>query len=141
MLQRFTQNAFSVPGARKPTHIFYDSNCLARQQAESNPWFQDIGMYVDVWHFKNKHKESHEYCQRYCNPVNAPELLDEDGKWYFNSSAAEQHNAWFGRYLPICRDMLPEKYDFFFDEMCRLRNVETLKVNDKRGYNVRTIQD
>lgn len=70
-----------------------------------------------------------------------PELLDKDRKWYFNSSAAEQHNAWFGRYLPICRDMLPEKYDFFFDEMCRLRNVETLKVNDKRGYNVRTIQD
>ncbi|KJA20097.1 hypothetical protein HYPSUDRAFT_68700 [Hypholoma sublateritium FD-334 SS-4] len=111
----FTQNTFSVPGARKPTHIFYDSNCLAHQQAESNPWFQDIGMYVD--------------------------LLDEDGKWYFNSSAAEQHNAWFGQYLPICRDMLPEKYDFFLDEMCRLQNVETLKVNDKRGYNVRTIQD
>lgn len=98
-------------------------------------------MYVDVWHFKNKHKESHEYCQRHCNPINAPELLDENGKWYFNTSAAEQHNGWFGRYLPICREMLPEKYDFFLDEMCRLRNVETLKHNDKRGYNVHTIQE
>jgi hypothetical protein len=39
------QNAFSVPGAKKPEHIFYDTNCLARQQAEKSfPWFKDIGI-------------------------------------------------------------------------------------------------
>jgi len=73
------ENAFSVPGARKPEHIFYDSNCLARQQAEPNLWFADIGMCVDVLHFRNKHKVTHEYCQKYCNPIQFPELLDEWG--------------------------------------------------------------
>ncbi|KAF8964865.1 hypothetical protein BDZ97DRAFT_1659626, partial [Flammula alnicola] len=29
--------AFSVPGAQKPEHIFYDTNCSARQQAEKDP--------------------------------------------------------------------------------------------------------
>lgn len=39
------QNAFSVPGAKKPKHIFYDTNCLALQQAEKSfPWFKGISM-------------------------------------------------------------------------------------------------
>jgi hypothetical protein len=43
--QVMCQNAFSVPGARKPEHIFYDTNCDARQQAQrSYPWFDGIGM-------------------------------------------------------------------------------------------------
>jgi len=43
------QNAFSIPGAKKPEHIFYDTNCLARKQAEKSfPWFKGIGMCVDV---------------------------------------------------------------------------------------------
>lgn len=36
------KNAFSVPGAQKPEHIFYDTNCDARRQAEKDPWFKDI---------------------------------------------------------------------------------------------------
>ena len=74
------QNAFSVPGARKPEHIFYDTNCDAQQQAEgSYPWFDGIGMCVDVWHFLNKHQVMHEYCQQNCNPAMYKELLDEGG--------------------------------------------------------------
>jgi len=96
------ENAFSVPGSRKPEHIFYDTNCLARQQAEGNPWFDGIGMCVDVWHFRNKHKSTHEYCQKHCNPIQYPELLNETGKWYFNTSVAEQVNAWLGGYLSKC---------------------------------------
>lgn len=133
------QNAFSVPGARKPEHIFYDSNCDARQQAEKIPWFAGIGMCVDVWHFKNKHKVTHEYCQKHCNPIQYPELLDEKGKWYFNTSVAEQVNAWLGGYLSICREMLPAKYDFFLDEMIRLRNFEHLKKLQREGRNPRFI--
>ncbi|KAJ3497491.1 hypothetical protein NLJ89_g10345 [Agrocybe chaxingu] len=99
---KMVENAFSVPGARKPEHIFYDTNCLARQQAEGNPWFTGIGMCVDVWHFRNKHKVTHAYCQKHCNPIKYPELLDEFGKWFFNTSVAEQINAWLGGYLSIC---------------------------------------
>ena len=132
------ENAFSVPGAQKPEHIFYDSNCLARQQAKSNPWFAGIGMCVDVWHFRNKHKATHEYCQKYCNPIQFPELLDESGKWFFNTSV-EQVNAWLGGYLLICREMLPVKYNFFLDEMIRLWNVEQLKKLNREARNPRFI--
>jgi hypothetical protein len=48
------KNTFSVPGAQKPEHIFYDTNCDARQQAEKDPWFKDVGMCVHAWHFRNK---------------------------------------------------------------------------------------
>jgi len=70
------KNAFSVPGAQKPEHIFYDTNCDARQQAEKDEWFRDIGMCVDAWHFRNKHAVSHQYCQLHCNPAKYPELMD-----------------------------------------------------------------
>ncbi|KAJ2927262.1 hypothetical protein H1R20_g9835, partial [Candolleomyces eurysporus] len=107
------KQAFSVPGARKPEHIFYNSNCDAHQQAQKDPWFSGIGMCVDVWHFKNKHKVSHEYCQMYCNPAQYPELMDEFGNWFFNTSVAEQTNAWLGRYSSICHEMTPVRFDFF----------------------------
>jgi hypothetical protein len=69
------KNAFSVPGASKPEHIFYDSNCQARKQAEKDPWFADIGMCVDVWHFMNKHSQNDLYCQEFCAAAGFPELL------------------------------------------------------------------
>ena len=96
-------------------------------------------MCVDVWHFRNKHKATHEYCQKYCNPVQFPELLNESGKGFFNTSVAEQVNAWLGGYLSICREMLPAKYDFFLDEMVRLRNIEHLKKLEKDRRNPRFI--
>lgn len=131
------QNAFLVPGARKPEHIFYDTNCDARQQAEKNPWFANIGICVDVWHFLNKHKVSHEYCQQHCNPAMYKELMDENGRWFFNTSVAEQTNAWLHGYLSICREMLPDKFDFFLDEMIQLRNLIILKCLHNGGYNPR----
>ena len=45
------KNTFSVPGAHKPEHIFYDANCLAHQQAEKDSWFKGIRMCVNTWHF------------------------------------------------------------------------------------------
>ncbi len=107
------KNAFSVPGACKPEHIFYDTNCLARQQAEKDPWFNGIGMCVDAWHFRNKHAVTHQYCQLNCNPAQYPELIDSSNSWFFNTSAAEQTNGWLGGYHSMCREMLPAKYDFF----------------------------
>ncbi|KAJ3725375.1 hypothetical protein C8R42DRAFT_640253 [Lentinula raphanica] len=49
---------------------------------------------VDVFHFKSKHKESDEFCQKHCNPAQWTELVGDDGEWIFNSSAAEQSNVW-----------------------------------------------
>ena len=136
------QNAFSIPGAKKPEHIFYDTNCLARQQAEKSfPWFKGIGMCVDVWHFLDKHQTTHQYCQENCNPIQFPELLDEFGKWFFNTSVAEQINAWLQGYHSIVREMLPDKFGFFLDEMIMSQNVEHLKKLEEQGHNPRSLDD
>jgi hypothetical protein len=129
------EKMMSVPRARKPEHIMYDSCCLARQQAETIPWFDGIGMCVDPWHFENKHKNTAEYCRIHCNAQDYPELLTTDGKWYFNTSIAEQVNVWLGGYHSICREMQPVKYNFFLDEMIRLRNVELVKHLRATGKN------
>jgi hypothetical protein len=128
------KNAFSVPGAHKPEHVFYDTNCLVRQQAEKDPWFKGIGMCVDAWHFRNKHATSHAYCQLNCNPAMYSELMDEFSAWFFNTSVAEQTNAWLGGYHSMCREMLPAKFDFFLDEMIRLRNIEVIHRLARQGH-------
>jgi hypothetical protein len=61
------------------------------------------------------------------------ELIDEGGKWVFNSSAAEQANVWLGGYLPIVREMLPHRYDFFLDEMIKRRNELLVAKLDQSG--------
>ena len=131
------KNAFSVPGAQKPEHIFYDTNCDARQQAEKDPWFQGIGMCVDAWHFRKKHAVTHKYCQLNCNPAKYPELMDGSSGWFFNTSVAEQTNAWLGGYHSMCREMLPAKFDFFLDEMIRLRNIEIIRKLQENGHHPR----
>ncbi|EIW74458.1 hypothetical protein CONPUDRAFT_67527 [Coniophora puteana RWD-64-598 SS2] len=124
------ETLFTVPGARKPEHFIYDTACDAHRQAQnrqSNFW-KGTGMCVDVWHLKNKHKTTHDYCRINCNPANYPELKTPDGKgWYFNTSVAEQVNVWLGGYQAIVREMLPTKFNFFLDEMVRLRNINTIE--------------
>ena len=137
------KNAFSVPGVQKPEHLIYDSNCDAKQQAMASKdlYFKKMGMCVDVWHFLNKHKVMHTFCQENCNLAMYLELQDDEGKgWFFNTSVAEQTNAWLGGYHSICREMLPAKYNFFLDEMIRLRNCEVLKRLDAAGHNPDTKQ-
>ncbi|KAJ7194926.1 hypothetical protein GGX14DRAFT_677641, partial [Mycena pura] len=135
------QKTFSVPRAVKPEHFVYDTNCDARQQVLAHPeewsWFIDVGMSVDVFHFLNKHDVKHTFCQENCNPVMFPELLDADGKWFFNTSIAEQTNVWLGGYHSICREMLPIKYNFFLDEMVRLRNEITVTKLEADGHRPR----
>jgi hypothetical protein len=93
-----------------------------------------MGMCVDVFHFKNKHKVDHEFCQKNCNPAMYPELMTDDGKWFFNTSIAEQINVWLGGYHSMCREMLPLKYDFFLDEMIRLHNVRVVAELEAAGH-------
>ncbi|KAF8220828.1 hypothetical protein L208DRAFT_1331475 [Tricholoma matsutake] len=56
-----------------------------------------------------------------------PELQDEKGDWYFNTSVVEQTNTWLGGYHSMCHEMLLAKFNFFLDEMIRLWNIEVLK--------------
>jgi hypothetical protein len=117
-------------------------NCNAKQQVLARPdkwsWFLDVGMTVDVFHFLHKHKVGHEFCQEHCNPADHPELMGPDGRtWFFNTSIAEQTNVWLGGYHLICREMLPAKYNFFLDEMIRLRNELTVAKLAADGQNPR----
>lgn len=140
-MQLFVQKACSVPGAHKPEHFIYDTNCDAKQQVNAHPdvwsWWTDIGMTVDVFHFLNKHDVGHTFCQEHCNPASRPELINPDKSWYFNTSIAEQTNVWLGGYHSMCREMLPVKYNFFLDEMIRLRNQVTLAKLAADGHNPR----
>lgn len=70
---------------------------------------------------KTKHRESDKFCNEWCNPVRFPDLI-KDGKWTFNSSAAEMTNAWFGGFKAVVREMRVDKYNFFLDEMIKQRN-------------------
>ncbi|KAN0096936.1 hypothetical protein V8E55_001382 [Tylopilus felleus] len=113
----FIKRTFHIE-ALKPDHIFFDNNCLLAQHVKADLYFCNIGLTVDVFHFKTKHKETHMFCQEHCNPAVFPELIGADGEdWFFNSSVAEQVNIWIGGYHAICRKMLVDKYDFFLDQM------------------------
>ncbi|KAF8545581.1 hypothetical protein OG21DRAFT_1370836, partial [Imleria badia] len=120
--------------ALKPDHIFFDNNCSLAQHIKLDPYFSNIGLTVDVFHFKSKHKETHTFCQEHCNPAVYPELIGEDGQgWFFNSSVAEQVNVWIGGYHAICREMLVDKYDFLLDQMILCRNRATRAKLEAQG--------
>lgn len=130
----------SLPGV-----IWHDNNCriMAMLKNDEDPhlrsYFDGVALPVDVFHFKSKHKETDIECGQNCNPYLWPELRTEDGKWRFNSSAAEQTNAWYGGFLAIVRDMQADRYNFFLDEMVRRRNqiiVQELERKGQEPYNI-----
>ncbi|KAF6741043.1 hypothetical protein DFP72DRAFT_886318 [Ephemerocybe angulata] len=124
-----------------PNHIFFDNNCILSKMVKGKrKFFDDIGLTVDVFHFGSKHKVTDLYCQTKCNPAHFEELqiLDDNGVnqgWYFNSSVAEQTNAWIGGYLAICREMRVDRFNFFLDEMILRRNAMILDKLHKAGAN------
>ncbi|KAG2036145.1 hypothetical protein BDR03DRAFT_934617 [Suillus americanus] len=119
----FIKNIYAGPNAMKPDHIFFDNNCTLSKMVKDDPFFEEIGLLVDVFHFNCKHSQSDTYCQENCNPADYPELLGDNGKgWHFNSSIAEQTNGWFGGYHSICHEMLAHKFNFFCDELILRRN-------------------
>ncbi|KAG8937697.1 hypothetical protein FRC00_002163 [Tulasnella sp. 408] len=109
-----------------PSYIFYDNNCGLSKIVKTNSHFSKMGLPVDVFHFKSKHKDTDKWCQENCNPADFPELMDGD-KWRFNSSIAEQTNVWLGGYHTIVREMGDLKYNFFLDRMMVLRDRLVLK--------------
>ncbi|KAJ7167590.1 hypothetical protein C8R46DRAFT_1093498 [Mycena filopes] len=122
-----------------PQVMWHDNNCrlvaMLRNDTDSklSNYFNSCALPVDVFHFKCKHKESDVECGKNCNPYLWPELRTEDGKWRFNSSAAEQTNAWFGGFQSMVREMQADRYDFFLDEMIRRRNISIIKSLGQKG--------
>ncbi|KAJ7614703.1 hypothetical protein DFH06DRAFT_1013800 [Mycena polygramma] len=122
------------PGAM-PSYIFYDNNCsfVKHLLACKDTYFDNVGLPVDVWHFKCKHKEGDNFCQVHCNPARFLELIGEDGKWVFNSSAAEQSNAWFTKFQNVVQEMPVLRYNFFLDEMIAIHNRQVVSELARKG--------
>ncbi|KZV83825.1 hypothetical protein EXIGLDRAFT_625124 [Exidia glandulosa HHB12029] len=137
LMATFPEQEF--PGSR-PSFLFYDDNCALHKHIYAQDptgrirrFFARIGLPVDVFHFESKHKEADLVCQTHCNPASFPDLMNPNGTWAFNSSAAEQANSWIKKYKQIVREMNALRYDFFLDEMIALRNefiVEGLQAKD-----------
>lgn len=124
--------------------MWFDNNCslykMIKNDDKDKQYFEHVYFPVDVFHFKSKHKESDTFCGEHCNPVLFPELYDADTKqWRFNSSAAEQVNAWFDGYGKIVREMMQDRYEFFLDEMIKRRNRWLFNELRKREKNPRFI--
>lgn len=79
------------------------------------------------------------FCQRHCNPAGFPELYNEKNEWVFNSSAAEQANVWFGKFLPVVREMSLDHYNFYLDEMILIYNEQKEKALGQKGRRPRLI--
>ena len=106
-----------------PQVLFYDSACNLKKHIQTlgDHHFDYCIMPVDPFHAKTKHKDSDTYCNQVCNAAQFPDLRIGN-KWRFNSSAAEMTNAWFGGFQGIVREMRATWYDFFLDEVIRIRN-------------------
>ncbi|KAI0082897.1 hypothetical protein BDY19DRAFT_999125 [Irpex rosettiformis] len=107
---------------------------MVRNPANPDHFFDNVGLSVNVFHFNCKHSITDTYCRQHCDPRSFPELQNDDGSWYFNSSAAEQVNSWIGKYQSICREMVHEKFEFFLDEMIMRRNKVTLTKLKRDGH-------
>lgn len=130
----------SLPGV-----LWHDNNCNivkmlnADTDEDLKHYFDGCALPVDVFHFKSKHKEGDVDCGANCNPYIWDILRTSDGKWRFNSSAAEQANAWCGGFQSIVREMPVARYNFFLDEMIKRRNsfiVKSLRAKGKAPYRI-----
>lgn len=118
-----------------PSVIFYDNACSFKKHLEKQGehHFDYTDLPVDVFHIKTKHSDKDDYCLLNCNPADIPELM-KDGKWRFNSSAAEMTNHWFGGFQSIAREMRRDRYEFFLDEMIKQRNRVTVVSLREQGH-------
>ncbi|KAH8077384.1 hypothetical protein BXZ70DRAFT_1012946 [Cristinia sonorae] len=130
----FVKRVYENTGVPPPDHVIFDNNCHVVPHVRGDPFFENIGLTVDVFHFKSKHRISDHACQETCNPAAYPELMNDDGTWFFNSSACEQFNSWVVGYVSMCREMTAEKFNFFLDEMCMRRNRDTIAELEEKGY-------
>ncbi|KAJ7708797.1 hypothetical protein B0H17DRAFT_916967, partial [Mycena rosella] len=117
-----------------PSFIYYDNNCnlLKHLLASGDHYFDHVGLPIDIFHATNHHDDL--FCTTHNSPALFPELTDAEGKPVFNSSVAEQTNAWFGGYQSIVREMSVPRYNFYLDEMIALRNRFLVAELKKDGH-------
>ncbi|KAF8574907.1 hypothetical protein K439DRAFT_1371249, partial [Ramaria rubella] len=95
-----------------------------------------VGLPVDVFHFKCKHKETDAVCQTHCNPAHFQELFedaDTSNGWIFNSSVAEQANMWFGKLASNVQEMLLAWYNIYLDKMIAICNHWIVSELQQKG--------
>ncbi|KAG1869640.1 hypothetical protein F4604DRAFT_1927056 [Suillus subluteus] len=104
------EKMFTLPRAHKLQHMIYNSNCNALHEVESRKiaFFEGMGMCVDAFHHRTKHKASDVLCHEHCDMKAYPELLDDN-------------------------EMMLVKYDFFLDEMILHRNLMTVATLQKQN--------
>ncbi|KJA13704.1 hypothetical protein HYPSUDRAFT_72911 [Hypholoma sublateritium FD-334 SS-4] len=129
------KQVFREPGSM-PEYLIYDNCCgvYNHLQATFDPLLCKISCPVDAFHFDCKHKSSDIICREHCNPRKFPELVNDDGTWYFNSSKCEQTNAWLGGYHAILREMGADRYNFLLDELIMRKNRNTVQKLEKDGH-------
>lgn len=117
-------------------YVWYDNNCGLFKYCAARAGEHlhlDVGLPVDVFHWKCKHKKTNIKRSFHCNQHLFQELLKDDNTWFFNSSRAEQTNVWFGGYHAIVREMGVVKYEFFLDEMILQKNKLTRAKLEAEG--------
>ncbi|KAH9853344.1 hypothetical protein C2E23DRAFT_728888 [Lenzites betulinus] len=125
-----------------PSYLFYDNNCLFLRHLRvigDTYITMSTGLPVDVFHAVNKHKDTDLFCQMHCNPAGFPELYNDQNEWTFNSSAAEQANVWFGKFLSVVREMTEIHFNFFLDEMILIYNEEVVSRIARTGKHPRLV--
>lgn len=129
------RKVFHVPGSL-PDIFIYDNCCgmFNHLQAINDPMLKTTGFPVDAFHFRCKHSKKDIVCQQHCDPKLFPELLNDDGTWFFNSSKCEQLNVWLGGFRKIFREMARDKFVFILDELICRKNILTRAKLEKDGY-------
>ncbi|TCD64720.1 hypothetical protein EIP91_003676 [Steccherinum ochraceum] len=109
-----------------PQVVFYDNACRFKAHLEGpgmsdeqRKHFKYCAMPVDAFHMKTKHKITDQFCQANCNPVLFEDLIVG--------------------FQAMVREMRADRYDFFLDEMIKLRNRMTVDDLDKKGADCREI--
>ncbi|EGG12306.1 uncharacterized protein MELLADRAFT_89176 [Melampsora larici-populina 98AG31] len=93
--------------------------------------FMETVFPVDPFHFRS-HKETDKFCQYYTDPKLFPELRDANG-WYFNASAGECANVWYGGFASLARNMHPIRFNFMMEDMIERRNDWLIRRLSKRN--------
>lgn len=119
-----------------PQVCFYDNACKLVEHIyhggdDYSPFLNTV-FPVDPFHFRG-HKATDDYCQYYTDPKVFPDLQDENGHWYFNSSAGEMTNVWYGGFASLARSMTPIRFNFMMEDMVERRNDWMIRRLAKRG--------
>ncbi|KAF9511609.1 hypothetical protein BS47DRAFT_1346637 [Hydnum rufescens UP504] len=102
-----------------PEYLFFDDACHLHRLIWDDPHWAYTATPADVFHHDQKHGPGDTYCQQNVNPAGFPKLILPDGKWHFNTSVAEQTNAWIGGFQAMVCQMEVTYYNFFLDEMIK----------------------